>query len=482
MRRALGAKNKLAFIDRATPIPDLLDLNRSAWERCNHLVHSWIINSVSASIAQTLVFHDYAIDAWEDLHERFAKADRIRIVSLRSALHNLKQGTRSVLDYYTDMRSLWEELNSHRPMPHCTCMHQCRCEAMRAARNYRTEDQIIQFLSGLNEKISVVKTQVLLMDPLPTINKVYSLVVQEESNFAVSNPMASTSDESNVLVNASDSKKQFNRGKSPMTSGKGKGDTRHCTFCDKSGHTVDWCYKKHGNPNIRGNSGVNHVNSDGGDSSAPNGNTEMVTSGSSSGISQEKYDQLVNLLQQVNLIPSASPTIGSSSNHIHTSPIVESGLHFHTSSLSSVHSIVSCSIQTDSKFWLIDSGANDHICSSLEWFSSYYKIKPIHVNLPNGNSVVVNYAGNIHFSQDLYITNVLYSPEFRLNLISVSKLCTHLSCFVEFSSHQCVIQDVTSKKTIGLGDQANGLYRLVVNGIHPTIPILDSQLSNKTIN
>ncbi|KAK2427099.1 hypothetical protein QL285_025700 [Trifolium repens] len=262
MRRALGAKNKLAFIDRATPIPDLLDLNRSAWERCNHLVHSWIINSVSESLAQTLVFHDFAIDSWEDLYERFAKVDRIRIVSLRSALHNLKQGTRSVLDYYTDMRALWEELNSHRPMPHCTCLHQCRCEAMRAARNYRTEDQIIQFLSGLNENFSVVRTQVLLMDPLPTINKVYSLVVQEESNFAVSNPVTSNSDDSSVLVNASDSKKHFNRGKTPMTNGKGKGDTRHCTFCDMSGHTVDWCYKKHGNPNIRGNSGANLVASE----------------------------------------------------------------------------------------------------------------------------------------------------------------------------------------------------------------------------
>jgi hypothetical protein len=41
---------------------------------------------------------------------------------------------------------------------------------------------------------------------------------------------------------------------------------------------------------------------------------------------------------------------------------------------------------------------------------------------------------------------------------------------------------VTSKKTIGLGDQAHGLYRLVVNGTHPTIPTLDSQLLNKTVN
>ncbi|MCI78035.1 hypothetical protein A2U01_0099305, partial [Trifolium medium] len=45
---------------------------------------------VSESIAQTFVFHENAIDAWEDLQEHFAKADRIRIVSLRSALHTLK--------------------------------------------------------------------------------------------------------------------------------------------------------------------------------------------------------------------------------------------------------------------------------------------------------------------------------------------------------------------------------------------------------
>jgi hypothetical protein len=38
-----------------------------------------------------------------------------------------------------------------------------------------------------------------------------------------------------------------------------------------------------------------------------------------------------------------------------------------------------------------------------------------------------------------------------------------------------------SKKTIGLGDQVNGLYRLVVNGTHPTIPTLVSQPSNTNV-
>jgi hypothetical protein len=32
---------------------------------------------------------------------------------------------------------------------------------------------------------------------------------------------------------------------------------------------------------------------------------------------------------------------------------------------------------------------------------------------------------------------------------------------------------------IGLGDQADGLFRLVVNGTHPVIPTLQSQVTNK---
>jgi hypothetical protein len=169
MQRALGAKNKLRFVDGSLEIPLLDDLNRSQWERCNHLIISWILNSVSDQIAATVVFHENAIDVWHDLQERFSKVDRIRIATLRSSINNLKQDSKSVLDYFTEMKALWEELNSHRPLPMCTCVHQCRCPAMQLVRAYRLEDQVIQFLTGLNDSFSVVKTQVLLMDPLPSL-------------------------------------------------------------------------------------------------------------------------------------------------------------------------------------------------------------------------------------------------------------------------------------------------------------------------
>ncbi|MCI04355.1 integrase catalytic region, partial [Trifolium medium] len=151
MIRALGAKNKLCFIDDFIPVPDVFNLNRSAWERCNHLIHSWIFNSVYAPIAQTIVLSENVINVRHDLKERFAKTDCIRISTLRSSLNNLKQGSKSVLDYFTEIKGLWEELNTHRPMPTC-----------------------------LNDSFSVVKIQVLLMEPLHSINRMYSIVIQEE--------------------------------------------------------------------------------------------------------------------------------------------------------------------------------------------------------------------------------------------------------------------------------------------------------------
>lgn len=140
------------------------DLNRAVWERCNHLVQSWLINSVSDSIAQTIVFCDTALEVWLDLKERFSKIDRIRIANMRFSINNLKQGAKSVLDYFTEMKSLWEELSSHRPIPNCSCIHPCCCVASRVAKTLMNEDQIVQFLTGLNDQFPVVRTQVLLLD------------------------------------------------------------------------------------------------------------------------------------------------------------------------------------------------------------------------------------------------------------------------------------------------------------------------------
>lgn len=98
-----------------------------------------------------------------------------------------------------------------------------------------------------------------------------------------------------------------------------------------------------------------------------------------------------------------------------------------------------CSPNLSSCLWILNSGANDHVFSSLKLFSSYYRIKPVEVSLPNENCVMVHYAGNIIFQPLLYLNHVLYVPEFSLNLISISILCQSLRCFAIFIVNQCVL-------------------------------------------
>ena len=95
----------------------------------------------------------------------------------------------------------------------------------------------------------------------------------------------------------------------------------------------------------------------------------------------------------------------------------------------------------------------------MSYLSVFHKIKPVKVTLPNGQSLIVSYAGTISFIVDFHLNHVLYSPHFHLNLISVAKLCDSLSCSLHFSLSQCVIQDNLSMRMIGLAKQVNGLYK-----------------------
>lgn len=84
---------------------------------------------------------------------------------------------------------------------------------------------------------------------------------------------------------------------------------------------------------------------------------------------------------------------------------------------------------------LLDSGANDHVCSSHSLFNTYYcRITPIEVTLPYGNYVTTQFTSTIHLTPTITLINVLFLPYFSLNLISISKLCIHSNCIVPFSA------------------------------------------------
>lgn len=48
-------------------------------------------------------------------------------------------------------------------------------------------DHVMRFLTGFGNSYTQVRSQVLMTEPLPTINKAYSLVIQEEKQREIEN-------------------------------------------------------------------------------------------------------------------------------------------------------------------------------------------------------------------------------------------------------------------------------------------------------
>lgn len=68
---ALDAKNKIGFIDGTLIRPDVFDPTFRLWSRCNSMVKSWLLNSVSQQIYCSILRLNDAADIWRDLHGRF---------------------------------------------------------------------------------------------------------------------------------------------------------------------------------------------------------------------------------------------------------------------------------------------------------------------------------------------------------------------------------------------------------------------------
>jgi hypothetical protein len=117
---------------------------------------------------------------------------------------------------------------------------------------------------GLNESYAAVRGQILLMEPLPGINKVFSLIQNHEKQKGVGIlplPNGLPSVETTALISRMDNGvnqtytypnvgpnallSRFDDTRQPQYPRK---DKPTCTHCGFKGHTAEKCYKLHGYP------------------------------------------------------------------------------------------------------------------------------------------------------------------------------------------------------------------------------------------
>ncbi|GLT39324.1 hypothetical protein SLA2020_135220 [Shorea laevis] len=425
MQNALYAKNKMGFVDGTLKKPDAKSLEMLAWTKCNSMVVSWILNTLTKELYDSAAYADSAKEIWDDLKERFSQGNATRVHELKLELANLTQQARSVAAYYTKMKPIWDELQAYDPIPTCSCG--CTCGAAKDFTKSKEVEKVHQFLMGLNDNFSTMRSQILNMEPLPSLNKVYAMATKEERQQAVASARSPVI-EATALAAKSHSNMRTNASGKPR-----------CDHCKKVGHTKDKCFEIIGYPtswklgSIKSKGKNDQQRNQARDRNlvfAGNASQESQNEGSSdqspiAGLTKEQYEQLLSLLNG-NLTLS------------------------HTANLAGKKPIKSFS-------WIIDSGASDHMTPHI---TNFIEKSPYcsPVKIPNGSSLDVSHIGKVELPNDVTLENVLCVPQFTCNLLSVSKITEQLNCAVIFFPDFCVFQDLTSRKLIGMGKLYNGIY------------------------
>ncbi|XP_060200605.1 uncharacterized protein LOC132628866 [Lycium barbarum] len=246
---ALSAKKKLGFINGSCKSPDMDSPEFLQWSCYNDMVTAWLLNSLSKEIADSVMYLTSAKEIWDSLQQRFGKSDGTKLYHLQKELSVKEKLAKSVQD-----------------------------------------QRLIHFLMGLNDVYTQARESILMINPLPSMNIVYSLLLQDESQREVHMSAQVFSDLSSLMVtnqgkpnfkgpgqssrsqnypkpanypqkfvsnqaypqkfaNSQPYPQKFVGNQSRTKGKRGKYDPNAtCTYCLKTGHWVDDCYRLIGFP------------------------------------------------------------------------------------------------------------------------------------------------------------------------------------------------------------------------------------------
>nr|XP_019703350.1 uncharacterized protein LOC109505320 [Elaeis guineensis] len=145
---ALRAKRKIRFVDGTLARSIDRSWDHFLWDTCNSMV---------------------------DLEERYSQGNAPRIHELKTQIWSFRQGNdMTIAAYYAHLRGLWEKLTTYSKVPTCSC------GATREIQVEKEEERLHQFLFGLKDSYDMLRDQLLFMEPLPTVNKAYALLIRGE--------------------------------------------------------------------------------------------------------------------------------------------------------------------------------------------------------------------------------------------------------------------------------------------------------------
>ncbi|XP_075503971.1 uncharacterized protein LOC142541299 [Primulina tabacum] len=180
MKTALRAKKKFNFIDGSvkTPSDDSVELE-DRWT-VNSMLVSWILNTIEPTLRSTITYMEAAKELWQDTKERFSVRNEPRIQQLKCELVECKKQDMSIMNYYANIKMIWEDLGNYEQYPTCLSGG-CKCNIEVDLDKRHEEERLYQFLMGLDDTTyETARSNILSTESLPNLYRAYAMFIQEE--------------------------------------------------------------------------------------------------------------------------------------------------------------------------------------------------------------------------------------------------------------------------------------------------------------
>ncbi|RVW88922.1 hypothetical protein CK203_045069 [Vitis vinifera] len=211
VRTALQAKKKYGFVDGSIKQPDNDSPELEDWWTINSMLVSWVFNTIEPTLRSTISYMENVKELWEEIKQRLSIANGLRVQQLKSDLVNCKQkGQGKVLE------------------------------------KKQEEERVHQFLMGLDEDgYGTVRSNILSTEPLPNLNRVYAMIVQQEQEWTMTRTKEERGNPMSFAVQASGrNPRGMEKTRPPRTTtggrsgGRGRGGTARANAVQTSGTDV----------------------------------------------------------------------------------------------------------------------------------------------------------------------------------------------------------------------------------------------------
>ncbi|CAL1398262.1 unnamed protein product [Linum trigynum] len=415
MTETLIAKKKLNFVDGSLPRSAAdTRAKEDAWDQCDAMVKGWLKTAMTKEVRNSVRAAKTAQEIWMDLKQRFGSSSAMRAYELRRQIVGLRQEKSSTSAFFTKLRTLWDEHQSVTINPRCSCGN-CSCDIAKQVRDKQEAEWLNDFLLGLDDTFAIVRSQILSSKPTPTLTEAYQQVAAEEQQRQI------TASRKPVVEAAAFQVRNEKERDSD--------DRVRCSNCNKLGHLREQCFRLIGYPPDFGKNRPNGGKKQKGENSSRAAHVDAEES-PIPGLTASQFAQLKQFFS------APTPATPDPTAHMAGNSI-------------------------DLSEWLIDSGCNEHIVSDINWFDQvHYSHGHSPVRIPNGKCIPVEGIGSVVLNSQLTLHRVLHVPQFKCNLLSVSRLIRDNNVALFFLGNVCVIQDSHSKTVIGLGRLRDGLFYL----------------------